>query len=132
MRYHASNKSASAAEAAESSEIGCAHCRSATLSGFESRDSWSATRDSKGERSIAERNEAAPSDRHRRTPIREIHLLNPQADIVECTVLKLADALDVSPRRVCRALSRLLERLRDANFTLDTIQVALNQMLTRA
>ena len=139
-----------------------------------------------------ERNETAPSDRHRRTLIRAIYLVNPQAglalqaaftaktgkpyavvsepmveeppmgstpnddsksqtpnfasapkireatepiqpvlDIIEFAALKMADELDVSPRRVRRALSRLFERLRDANVTLDTVQVELNQVLAR-
>ena len=139
-----------------------------------------------------ERNETAPSDRHRRTLIRAIYLVNPRAGlalqaaftaktgksyavvsepvvaepsmgavrnddsksqspnlasppkihkateptqpvlgIVEFAALKMADELDVSPRRVRRALSRLFERLRDANVTLDTVQVELNHVLSR-
>jgi transcriptional regulator with XRE-family HTH domain len=139
-----------------------------------------------------ERNETAPNDRHRRTLIREIYLLNPQAglalqaaftvktgkaytvvseplvaepsmksarndnsksmgpylvpapeirkateptqlvlDILEFAVFKMADELDASPRRVRRALARLLERLREANVTLETIQLELTQMLAR-
>ncbi len=140
-----------------------------------------------------ERNETAPSGRHRRALIREIHLLNPQAalnlqaaltaktgksytvigepsienatmnaarndnskspggpfttptlqvsgttehtssvsQILEIAVLKMADELDLSPRRIRRALSHLLERLRDANLTLETVHVELSQLLAR-
>jgi transcriptional regulator with XRE-family HTH domain len=48
------------------------------------------------------------------------------SDTLEFAVLKMADELDASPRRVRRAFSRLLERLRASNLTLEAIQLELN------
>ncbi len=137
-----------------------------------------------------ERNETAPSDRHRRALIREIHLLNAQAglelqealskltgktyavvgyaatqepaprsaqnensaspfvdasprqliaasstqpasDLLDLAILKMADELDLAPRRARRALSRLLERLRTANFKWETLDAELERLLAR-
>ena len=47
----------------------------------------------------------------------------PMLDILEFAVLKMADELDVAPRRVRRALSRLLDRLSEAKLTLETLQL---------
>jgi len=55
----------------------------------------------------------------------------PVLDTLEFAVFKMADELDVSPRRARRALSRLLERLRAANLTLEAIQLELTQVLAR-
>ncbi len=52
-------------------------------------------------------------------------------DVLEFGVLKMADELDVAPRRVRRALSRLLERLREANVTLEPLQRELARVLTQ-
>jgi len=78
------------------------------------------------------RNDNAKSQMAQAPQIREAtEPTQPVLDIIEFAVLKMADELDVSPRRVRRALSRLLECLCDANATLDTIQVQLNQILAR-
>ncbi len=140
-----------------------------------------------------ERNETAPSDRHRRVLIREIHLFDKQAalelqeafsertgkryaviaadftqdsvpqkpepanpatnnqpfmtatepacatvastqstnDVLDVAILKMADELDIAPRRARRALSRLLERLQNANFRFEDIRAELERLLAR-
>ena len=137
-----------------------------------------------------ERNETAPSGRHRSALIREIHLFNPQAgiklqdsiskltgkayavvpsqgeghttlqivdeskstssplllspiqqrsaldtsqsasDVLALAILKMADELDLSPRRLRRALSVLLEQLQTEHFTLETLHSQLEICFT--
>jgi DNA-binding XRE family transcriptional regulator len=138
-----------------------------------------------------ERNETAPSGRHREALIREIHRLNPEAglklqaaltnltgksyavvpgsaqgsqdapprsvepafspsvpctpqpsppcmtsvvspsavDMLELAILRMADELDLAPRRVRRALARLTERLRSVNLSIDSIRPELERLL---
>ena len=54
----------------------------------------------------------------------------PANDLLDVAILKMADELDIAPRRARRALSRLLQRLRSANFQLGTLEVELDRLLT--
>jgi len=55
----------------------------------------------------------------------------PTNDALDVAILKQADELDVPPRRARRALGRMLERLRGANFRIDAMPAELERLLTR-
>jgi len=55
----------------------------------------------------------------------------PTSDVLDVALLKLADELDVPPRRARRALGRMLERLQNSKFRLESIQWELERLLAR-